>query len=94
MFYFDVHPPLAKMLIALGAWLAKADINFEFPSGKEYPAGLNYIMIRMFVAAFGTLVVPLTFMTAIQMKLSRMTATLCALMSLFDNGFIGIMLNA
>jgi dolichyl-phosphate-mannose-protein mannosyltransferase len=29
-FFMDVHPPLAKLLIALTAWLAGFDGDFDF----------------------------------------------------------------
>lgn len=90
MFYFDVHPPLAKMLVALGGYLAKVDGSFEFPSGQVYPEGFNYVFMRMFVAAFGTLIVPFTYLTAVQLRLGKYASYLCAAMALFENGFIGI----
>lgn len=82
-FYFDVHPPLGKMLVALGGYLAGVDKTFEFPSGTAYPEGFNYVGMRMFVAAFGTLVVPFTYLTAIQLRFSKKTSYLCAAMALF-----------
>lgn len=83
MFYFDVHPPLAKMLVALGGYLAGVDGSFEFPSGTPYPEGFNYVFMRMFVAAFGTLIVPFTYLTAVQLRLGKYAAYLCATMALF-----------
>lgn len=83
MFYFDVHPPLGKMLVALGGWLAKVDGSFEFPSGTAYPETFDYISMRMFVAAFGTLAVPFTYLTAVQLRMSPLAAYLCAAMTLF-----------
>ena len=82
MFYFDVHPPLGKMLVALGGWLAKVDGSFEFPSGQPYPDGFNYAAMRIFVAAFGTLAVPFTYLLAVQMGLGKNAAYLCGLMAL------------
>jgi dolichyl-phosphate-mannose-protein mannosyltransferase len=82
-FYFDVHPPLAKMLVALGGYLAGIDSSFEFPSGTAYPEGFNYVFMRMFVATFGTLIVPFTYLTAVQLRLGKYAAYLCAAMALF-----------
>lgn len=83
MFYFDVHPPLGKMLVALGGWLAKVDGSFEFPSGQAYPDGFNYVAMRMFVAAWGTLIVPFSYLTAVQLRLGHYACLLVAAMALF-----------
>lgn len=90
MFYFDVHPPLGKMLVALGGYLAKVDGSYEFPSGSTYPDTFNYVAMRMFVAAFGTLIVPFTYLTAVQLRLGKWASYLVSAMALFENGFIGI----
>ncbi len=90
MFYFDVHPPLGKMLVALGGWLAGVDGSFEFPSAQPFPEGFNYVFMRMFVASFGALIVPFTYITAVQLRLGKYASYLCAAMALFENGFIGI----
>jgi dolichyl-phosphate-mannose-protein mannosyltransferase len=87
MFYFDVHPPLGKMLVALGGWLARVDGSFEFPSGTPYPEGFDYVGMRMFVAAFGTLAVPFTYLTAVQLRFGRYASLLCAAMTLFGTSF-------
>ena len=46
----DVHPPLAKMLIALCGWLAGFNGDFDFKDiGKDYlEPGVPYVAMRMF----------------------------------------------
>jgi dolichyl-phosphate-mannose-protein mannosyltransferase len=39
----DVHPPLAKMLIALTAWIAGFDGNFDFKDIGKYSSQLFYL---------------------------------------------------
>lgn len=81
-FYFDVHPPLGKMLVALGGKLAGYDGSFDFASGGDYAGKVNYVVMRLFVASFGAMIVPLAYMAAIQLRFRHSTAILVAAMTL------------
>lgn len=74
----DVHPPLAKMLIALTAWLAGFDGSFDFKDiGKDYlEPGVPYVAMRLFPALCGVLTIPTIFMT---LKVSGCRTTTAAL---------------
>ncbi|KAG2219943.1 hypothetical protein INT45_010457 [Circinella minor] len=89
-FYFDVHPPLGKMLVGLSGWLSGYDGSFGFESGKEYPESINYSGMRLFNAAWGALIIPMTFGTARQLGMSLIASTLAATMVLCDTAYLCI----
>lgn len=61
----DVHPPLAKMVIALCGWLAGFNGDFDFKDiGKDYlEPGVPYVAMRMFPALCGVFLAPAIFLT-------------------------------
>ena len=79
-FFMDVHPPLAKMLIALVGWLAGFNGDFDFKEiGKDYLGpGVPYVAMRALPAIMGILVVPMMFLTLKAAGCSTATATLGA----------------
>ncbi|KAK7182897.1 PMT-domain-containing protein [Paraphaeosphaeria sporulosa] len=89
-FYFDVHPPLGKMLVGLSGYLAGYNGSFEFKSGETYPPELNYTFMRLFNAVFGAVCVPLAYFTAKELNFRRPTVWLVTLMVLFENSYTTI----
>ncbi|OQD97914.1 hypothetical protein PENVUL_c076G04891 [Penicillium vulpinum] len=89
-FYFDVHPPLGKMLVGLSGYLAGYNGSFEFKSGEKYPEDVNYTFMRAFNAAFGIICIPLAYYTARELNLRRPTVWLISLMVLCENSYATI----
>ena len=89
-FYFDVHPPLGKMLVGLYGLLAGYNGSFPFKSGETYPEDVNYTFMRVFNAAFGVVCVPLAYFTAREIGFRRATVWLVSLMVLFENSYATI----
>lgn len=98
----DVHPPLAKMLIALTGWLAGFDGSFDFKTiGKSIhgrvletnrrdyiEAGVPYVTMRLLPAVMGIAVVPLIFLTLRASGAIQTSAVLGAALITFENGLI------
>ncbi|KAH7320913.1 Dolichyl-phosphate-mannose-protein mannosyltransferase-domain-containing protein [Stachybotrys elegans] len=89
-YYFDVHPPLGKMLVGLSGVLAGYNGSFEFKSGEKYPEEVNYAFMRIFNAFFGILCIPMAYYTARELKLRRPAVWLVTLMVLCENSYTTI----
>jgi dolichyl-phosphate-mannose-protein mannosyltransferase len=81
-FYFDVHPPLGKVLLGFSGYLVGYNGSFEFESGVKYPEDLNYTGMRIFCALFGAFMVPLAYFTGVELHLSRPARIILGLMVL------------
>ncbi|EEH23532.2 hypothetical protein PABG_05743 [Paracoccidioides brasiliensis Pb03] len=86
-FFMDVHPPLAKMLIALVGYLAGFRGDFDFKDiGKDYlEPGVPYVAMRMFPALMGIMAVPTMFLTLKAYGCRTSTASMGALLITFEN---------
>ncbi|RXW18469.1 hypothetical protein EST38_g7382 [Candolleomyces aberdarensis] len=89
-FYFDVHPPLGKMLVGLAGLLSGYDGSFEFKSGEVYPDTVPYVAMRVMLATFGVLMVPLAWYTSVELGMSQWASHLTTLMVLLDVGWLCI----
>ncbi|KAH8648388.1 Dolichyl-phosphate-mannose-protein mannosyltransferase-domain-containing protein [Xylariales sp. PMI_506] len=89
-FFMDVHPPLAKLLIALSGWLAGFDGDFDFKDiGKDYiEPGVPYVAMRLFPAICGILLVPIMFLTLKAVGCRTATAALGSSLIIFENGLL------
>ncbi|KAH6582560.1 hypothetical protein BASA61_008459 [Batrachochytrium salamandrivorans] len=89
-FYFDVHPPLGKMINGFAGLVAGFNGTFEFESGADYPSEFSYGVMRFFNGVFGALMAPLAYYTGVHLHLSQPGAILFATMVVFDNALCTI----
>lgn len=89
-FYFDVHPPLGKMLVALAGLIAGYDGSFEFESGTAYPEELRYYIMRIIQSLYGSMMVPIAYLTGIELGFGQLYAILGAVAVLCDNAYLSI----
>lgn len=89
-YFFDVHPPFAKLLIAVGGYLVGFKGNFDFESiGDNYiKAGVPYIPMRILPAILGSLQVPVVYAIMRETGHAPPIAALSACLLAFDNGHI------
>ncbi|BGP33280.1 Dolichyl-phosphate-mannose--protein mannosyltransferase 1 [Rhodotorula toruloides] len=90
-FFMDVHPPLAKLLITLVAFVSGfKGGSFDFKDiGREYGReNVPYIAMRLLPATLGLALIPLAYLTLRALQLRPATALLGSLFIMFENGLI------
>ena len=86
-YYFDIHPPLGKMLLALAGFFGKIKPGFNFEINSFY-GDFNFLALRFLPALFGSLLVLLIYFFVKEMGFSRRVSFLSGFMILFDNAFL------
>ncbi|XP_057317466.1 protein O-mannosyl-transferase 1-like [Hydractinia symbiolongicarpus] len=87
-FFFDVHPPLGKLLLALAAYLTGYDGTFEFNEiGQVIPADQmqHVYYLRLVPAIFGILLVPTVYEIILELGCSYWFAVFGGLLICFEN---------
>ncbi|KAI8318972.1 PMT-domain-containing protein [Martensiomyces pterosporus] len=89
-YFYDLHPPLAKMMFAAAGRLAGYDGVFDFKAiGLDYAAaGVPYVGMRLMPALLGVVTVPAAYVTVRACGYRLDTALLAALLVCFENGLI------
>ena len=84
-YFFDIHPPLGKLMIALVAGASGYDATQPFATiGEPYHAHVNLFALRALPATMGALLVPLAYLTVRAMGASRCAALVAAGIVLCD----------
>ena len=84
-YYFDVHPPLAKMLFGLAGWFVGYDGHFDFENiGDSYTENhVPYVGLRALPAILGSLTVPIVYAIMKETGHSTIIAAFSAILILF-----------
>lgn len=84
-YYFDVHPPFAKLLFGLAGWFVGYDGSFGFENiGDSYTeAHVPYVGMRALPAILGSLTVPIVYAIMKECGYSTIVATFSASIVLF-----------
>ena len=87
-YYFDIHPPLGKIMIAGFAKTAGFEPGFDFNQiGKQFDAK-NLLILRFLPALFGSLLPLVIYLLLKQMGFSVKVAFLGGFLTLADNALL------
>ncbi|KAH7908925.1 glycosyltransferase family 39 protein [Hygrophoropsis aurantiaca] len=89
-YYFDVHPPFAKLLFGLAGWFVGFDGHFTFENiGDSYTDNhVPYVGMRALPAILGSLTVPIVYAIMKETGYSTIVAAFSAIIVLFDNAHV------
>ncbi|TIB73487.1 hypothetical protein E3Q18_03186 [Wallemia mellicola] len=89
-YYFDVHPPFAKMLNGLAGYLSGFNGDFRFSNiNDSYTAGgVPYVGMRSLSAILGSFTIPLIYGIMRESGYPETIGILSATIMLFDNGHV------
>lgn len=89
-FFFDVHPPLGKMLIGLAGYMTGYDGSFPFVKPGDKYEHHNYWGMRGFCAVLGSFLPIFAYLIVLELSSSQTAALIAASLLLFDTGCITI----
>ncbi|PCH44324.1 glycosyltransferase family 39 protein [Wolfiporia cocos MD-104 SS10] len=89
-YYFDVHPPLAKMLFGLAGWFVGYDGHFLFDNiGDSYTENhVPYVGMRALPAFLSSMTVPIVYGIMKECGYSTIVAAFSAIIVLLDNAHV------
>ncbi|XP_076017881.1 protein O-mannosyl-transferase 2 isoform X2 [Genypterus blacodes] len=89
-FFFDVHPPLGKMLIGLAGYMTGYDGTFPFSKPGDKYDHHNYWGMRGFCAMMGSFLPIFAYLIVLELSRSHTAALIAATVLIFDTGCITI----
>ncbi|BES92858.1 dolichyl-phosphate-mannose-protein mannosyltransferase activity [Nesidiocoris tenuis] len=88
-FFFDLHPPLGKLLVSVAATFADFNGKFKFDKiGSPYDDSVPIFALRFIPALCGSLIIPTSYLLLLELGCRQWTAALGAFLLLFDNAFL------
>ncbi|ORD93941.1 PMT1 [Enterospora canceri] len=87
LFYFDVHPPLGKMITAFAGWLSNQhEANYDYEKYSEYPVNYDYALNRSLHAAVGSVVPVFGYLILRLFGLCKSKSLMGSMLFIFDTG--------
>src|SRR6185437_9082635 len=89
-YFFDIHPPFAKLLIAFAGWVTGFVPTFSFATiGMPYP-DLGYLALRFLPTLAGALLPVVLYFVVCELGCGEMIALLAGLLFAFENALVVI----
>lgn len=87
-YFFDIHPPLGKLLISGMGYLAGFQPGFSFAEiGQKFPDN-TYLWLRLLPTLAGVLLSLIIFFFVLRLGLSRIAAFSAAMLIVFENAIL------
>ena len=87
-YFFDIHPPLGKLLISGVGYLAGFKPGFSFTEiGQKFPDNI-YLWLRLLPTLAGVLLPLIIFFLVLRLGLSRIAAFTAAMLVIFENAIL------
>jgi len=88
-YFFDIHPPLAKLTLyfastVFGGFPPSSDLSFLDQIGNQYPPNFNYQSPRAVSAFFGILCIPVLYLTCRTLSFPYDISILTTSFAIFD----------
>jgi dolichyl-phosphate-mannose-protein mannosyltransferase len=87
-YFFDIHPPLGKLLISGAGYLAGFNPGFSFAEiGQKFPDN-TYLWLRLLPILAGVLLPLIIFFLVLRLGLSRLAAFSAAMLVVLENALL------
>lgn len=86
-YYFDIHPPIGKMLFALFGRIGGVQPGFNFAVDSNY-GEFNFVALRFLSAFLGSVLILLIYFFVKELGLNRKTSFFASFLVLFDNAIL------
>ncbi len=87
-YFFDIHPPLGKLIISGAGYLTSFKPGFSFANiGEKFPDN-SYLWLRLLPTLAGVLLPIIIYLLALRLGLSRLASTTLSLLLALENAFI------
>jgi dolichyl-phosphate-mannose-protein mannosyltransferase len=89
-YYFDLHPPLGKLILFATAWLGGLDPAFSFATNHLPFPDSSYLLLRVPPRIAGTLLPLVLVAVALELGVSRFASFTAGYLAALDNALLVI----